>query len=284
MPTDMNLDFYIGNSYKLSKSITKQYSTSFSIATSLLEKEQREAVFAIYGFVRLADEVVDSFHGFDNAYLLHHLNEQVHYALREGISTNPILMAFADVALRYNIPVEHVDAFMESMAFDLTKTTYADKEELNTYIYGSAEVVGLMCLRVFCSGDAERYKQLEPSARALGSAFQKVNFLRDIKEDTQALGRTYFPEIARSRFDKKTKEHIERSIENDFAVARTGLAQLPGRSKLAVGIAYFYFYTLFEKIKRTSPETLLSERLRISNFRKYLILMVVGFRYKTKQL
>jgi len=278
----MNVEFYIENSYKLSELITKKYSTSFSLATSLLEKEKRKAIYAIYGFVRLADEIVDSFHGYDKPFLLSNLNEQLQYALENGISTNTVLAAFADTVRKYNISRKHIHHFMESMKYDLTKTEYTSTEELNTYIYGSADVVGLMCLKVFCNGNQVLYDQLEKSAQKLGSAFQKVNFLRDLKDDNRELGRTYFPEIINNQFDKTSKQLIEQSIENDFNETWIGVKQLPGRAKLAVGLAYFYYKTLFDKIKKTKPEKILSERVRINNLRKYLILVKVEVMYKTK--
>ena len=272
----MNVEFYIENSYKLSELITKKYSTSFSLATSLLEKDKRKAIYAIYGFVRLVDEIVDSFHGYDKPFLLSNLNEQLQYALENGISTNTVLAAFADTVRKYNIAPQHIAAFMESMKFALTKTRYTSTEELNTYIYGSADVVGLMCLKVFCNGNQTLYDQLEYSAQKLGSAFQKVNFLRDLKDDNCELGRTYFPEITNNRFDKTSKQLIEQSIEKDFNDAWIGVKRLPGRAKLAVGLAYFYYRTLFDKIKKTKPEIILSERVRINNLRKHLILLRVG--------
>lgn len=278
----MNVAFYLENSYKLSELITKKYSTSFSLATSLLETEKRKAIYAIYGFVRLADEIVDSFHGFDKPFLLQDLNEQLHYALENGISTNTILVAFSDTVKKYNISTEHIHAFMESMKYDLTKTEYASTEELNNYVYGSADVVGLMCLTVFCNGNKALYDELEYSAQKLGSAFQKVNFLRDLKDDNKELGRTYFPEITNNQFDKTSKGIIERSIENDFNEAWIGVKQLPGRAKLAVGLAFFYYKALFDKIKKAKPERILSERVRINNLRKYFILVKVSVMYKTK--
>lgn len=277
----MNTEFYLENCYKISELITKKYSTSFSLAVSLLEKDKRKAIYAIYGFVRLADEIVDSFQGYDKSFLLSHLNEDLQYALNYGISANTVLTAFADTVKRYNISIDHINAFMESMRYDITKTEYKSTEELNAYIYGSADVVGLMCLKVFCDGDAELYNKLEYTARKLGSAFQKVNFLRDIREDNVELGRTYFPEIINKRFDKATKNLIELSIEKDFNEARIGVKQLPGRAKLAVGVAYFYYRTLFEKIRSTKAEKIMSERVRISNFRKLLILSRVVIMYNT---
>lgn len=278
----MNVGFYIENSYKLSELITKEYSTSFSMATSLLEKDKRKAIYAIYGFVRLADEIVDSFNGYDKTFLLSNLNEQLQYALENGISNNTVLAAFVDTVRKYNISPKHIEAFMESMKYDLTKAEYTSTEELNTYIYGSADVIGLMCLKVFCNGNQLLYDQLEKSAQKLGSAFQKVNFLRDLKDDNNELGRSYFPEITNNKFDKASKLPIEQSIENDFDEAWIGIKQLPGRSKLAVALAFFYYKTLFDKIKKTKPETILSKRVRINNLKKYLILVRVGVMYKTK--
>jgi len=278
----MNVGFYIDNSYKLSELITKKYSTSFSMATSLLEKDKRKAIYAIYGFVRLADEIVDSFNGYNNTFLLNNLNEQLQYALENGISNNMVLAAFVDTVIKYNISPKHIEAFMESMKSDLTKAEYTSTEELNTYIYGSADVIGLMCLKVFCNGNQLLYDQLEKSAQKLGSAFQKVNFLRDLKDDNNELGRSYFPEITNNKFDKASKLLIEQSIENDFDEAWIGIKQLPGRSKLAVALAFFYYKTLFDKIKKTKPETILSKRVRINNLKKYLILVRVGVMYKTK--
>lgn len=278
----MNVGFYIENSYKLSELITKEYSTSFSMATSLLEKDKRKAIYAIYGFVRLADEIVDSFNGYNNTFLLNNLNEQLQYALENGISNNTVLAAFVDTVRKYNISPKHIEAFMESMKYDLTKAEYTSTEELNTYIYGSADVIGLMCLKVFCNGNQLLYDQLEKSAQKLGSAFQKVNFLRDLKDDNNELGRSYFPEITNNKFDKASKLLIEQSIENDFEEAWIGIKQLPGRSKLAVALAFFYYKTLFDKIKKTKPDTILSKRVRINNLKKYLILVRVGVMYKTK--
>jgi phytoene/squalene synthetase len=278
----MSVEFYIENSYKISELITKKYSTSFSLATSLLEKEKRLAIYAVYGFVRLADEIVDNFHGYDKAYLLNKLNEDLNYALANGISTNTVLAAFADTVRKYNINKEHIHAFLESMKYDITKSEYTSSEDMNKYIYGSAAVVGLMCLKVFCNGNHTLYDKLEYSAQKLGSAFQKVNFMRDLKDDINELGRSYFPEISNTQFDKDTKRLIEQSIDRDFKEAWIGIKQLPGRSKLAVALTYYYYTSLLKKINRTTPEKILKERIRISNFRKYLILAKVGVLYKIK--
>ncbi len=278
----MDFEFFVENSYTVSKLITQKYSTSFSLATSLLEKEKRKAIYAIYGFVRLADEIVDSFHGYDKDYLLEKLNKDLEYALENNISTNTVLVAFADTVKRYSINKEHIDAFMKSMKYDLIKTDYNNSKELENYIYGSAAVVGLMCLKVFCNGEQTHYENLELPARNLGSAFQKVNFLRDLNTDINELGRTYFPELTYHQFDKDSKTLIEESIEKEFNEAWTGIKQLPGRSKLAVALAYFYYKSLLNKIKRTPPDKVITERIRISNVNKYFIFLRVFAMYKLK--
>jgi phytoene/squalene synthetase len=254
------------------------------LATSLLEPEKRKAIYAIYGFVRLADEIVDSFHGFDKPYLLKNFGEQLSYALENGISTNPILSSFAHTVANYGIDRRHIDAFMKSMAYDLTKTEYTSTEEMNNYIYGSADVVGLMCLKVFCNGNQNLYDKLEHPAQRLGSAFQKVNFIRDLKADSNELGRTYFPELVNRPFDEESKQIIEHSIENDFNEAWIGIRLLPGRSKLAVALAFFYYKDLFESIKKKAPEKILSERIRVNNLKKYLIMIKVAALYKFKRI
>ncbi len=280
----MNVEFFIKNSYSISKLITRRYSTSFSLATSLLEEEKKQAIYAVYGFVRLADEIVDSFHDFDKPFLLNKLEEDMQYALENGISTNPILVSFADTVKKYNISQKHIRAFMISMEYDLTKTTYATDNDLKKYIYGSANVVGLMCLRIFCDGEQALYQKLEAPAEKLGSAFQKVNFLRDLKDDIQGLGRTYFPEISEQQLNESNKKIIEASIRKDFEEAYKGIKQLPGRSKLAVALAYYYYNGLFKKIVKTPANEVLNKRIRISNFRKYLIIIKVYFMYITKMI
>jgi len=262
--------------------MTREYSTSFYLASLLLDKKRKKAIFAIYGFVRLADEIVDSFHDFDKEFLLDKLDEDLDYALKHKISTNMILTAFVDTVHQYNIDRMHIDSFMRSMKADLTKSEYKTNQDFEQYIYGSADVVGLMCLKVFCLGDESLYHELEYAARKLGSAFQKVNFLRDLREDLQNLGRSYFPGLAERKFDTESKKMIEASIEKDFQESWVGVKHLPGRSKLAVALAYFYFQTLFFKIKNTTPEKVLSKRIRISNFRKYLIIIKVALMYKIR--
>lgn len=280
----MDFNFYINTSYLLSRTVTRKYSTSFSLATSLLEKEKRMAIYAIYGFVRVADEIVDSFQGFNQSYLFDNFTEETEYALNNGVSTNPVLMAFVHTVKKFNIEKRHIDAFLASMRRDLTKKEYNNKNELAEYIYGSADVVGLMCLKVFCNGNQNVYNKLESHARCLGSAFQKVNFLRDLKSDMHELGRIYFPELAGEVLNVKNKLKIEQSIEDDFSDAWKGVIQLPGKSKLAVAIAWFYYYALFNKIKKSPPERLLSERIRISNAEKMVILVGIYGRYITKTI
>jgi phytoene/squalene synthetase len=203
-------------------------------------------------------------------------------ALNNGISMNPMLHSFVKTVKRYNIPLHLISSFLKSMRADINKQVYFNNEEIKEYIYGSADVVGLMCLIVFVNGDNDKYQELREPAMKLGSAFQKVNFLRDIKNDRKILGRIYFPEFANNQFDNSSKKLIEQSIEKDFNEAWIGVKQLPGKVKFAVALSYFYYNTLFKKIKQISPEQLLSQRVRISNFKKYLILLRVGFMYKTK--
>ncbi len=280
----MSVNFYFEVSNKISELITKKYSTSFSLATSLLEKDVRDAIYAVYGFVRLADEIVDSFHNFDKNFLLNKLNNDLDYALENGISDNPVLAAFAHTVKKYDIKTKHINSFMESMKFDLIKHNYKNTNELDEYIYGSANVVGLMCLKVFCNGQQNLFETLEYPAEKLGAAFQKVNFLRDLKEDIKNLGRSYFPEISNNSFNEETKKIIEKSIEKDFTEAYKGIKQLPGKSKLAVALAYYYYITLFRKIKRTAAKDVIKKRIRISNLRKYLIFLKVWWKYKTKTI
>ena len=209
--------------FSVSKVITNSYSTSFSFATSLLSKEHRDAIYAIYGFVRFADEIVDSFHNFDKKHLLKRFERDLKLAIDEKISLNPVLHSFQLVVHKYNIPYNEVNSFLTSMKFDLDKKKYKTKQEANDYIYGSADVVGLMCLHVFCDGDIDSFEALKIPAMRLGSAFQKVNFLRDLKNDAELLGRTYLPGMNYQHFDEATKTKIVLEIENDFDVAYQGL-------------------------------------------------------------
>lgn len=267
------MNIYDQTSFKTSKIVTENYSTSFSYATRLLEKNRREAIYAIYGFVRFADEIVDTFHEWDKENLLDKFEEDLNQALKQGISLNPVLHSFQLVVRQYKIPGEYINAFLASMRSDLSKKEYKTKLEANTYIYGSADVVGLMCLRVFCDGDEELFQNLKHPAMKLGSAFQKVNFLRDIKNDVEHLGRTYFPRINGFGFNETTKKQIIEEIEQDFHEAYQGIKKLPNDSKLAVLLAYYYFRNLLRKLENTPANEILNRRIRISNARKIFIIL-----------
>ena len=280
----MSVDLYIKTSFRCSGIITKTYSTSFSIATSFLERDKRDAIHAIYGFVRTADEVVDSFHGYDKEYLLNRLEEDLNYALENGLSTNIVVNAFATTIKKYNINFGHVEAFLGSMKSDLTNNDYTTQADLARYIYGSADVIGLMCLKVFCNGNQELYNKLEDMATKFGTVLQKVNFFRDLKNDLGELGRSYFPEITGNKFDVQTKASIEKVISLEFQEAWDGIKLLPGRSKFSVALVYFYYLSLFKKIVKSSPERLLSERVRVPNFKKWLIYLKVWLMYVTRMI
>ncbi|MEG1591902.1 phytoene/squalene synthase family protein [Chryseobacterium sp.] len=266
-------------SYKISKQTTQQYSTSFSLGILALSPKIRNSIYAIYGYVRLADEIVDSFHGFDRATLLARFREQTHQALEEKISLNPILQAFQETIHRYEIDVQLINQFLKSMEMDLQKIDY-DSELYKEYILGSAEVVGLMCLHIFVDGNKEKYNQLKPSAMKLGSAFQKVNFLRDMKDDYQILGRTYFPNVDISYFDNVVKSQIEKEIYDEFKEALEGIKKLPNSSRFGVYLAYRYYISLFRKIKKTSANKIINQRIRISNGRKFSLMMSSYVQYK----
>ena len=270
---------YNETALNISRIVTQNYSTSFSIATRLFEKEMREAIYSIYGFVRFADEIVDTFHEYDKKYLLEKFETDYYDAVKQGISLNPILHSFQQAVKKYTIPDEHIQAFLTSMKYDLVKKQYIDKTETDKYIYGSADVVGLMCLKVFCKGDDKLYKRLEEPAMKLGSAFQKVNFLRDLKDDIEILDRTYFPNIQQDRFDEENKAIVIKDIENDFKSAYIGIKKLPKRSKLAVLLAYYYYKSLLKKIKNTPATRILESRIRISNAKKMYMLSKAMFIY-----
>lgn len=266
-------------SYKISKQTTKQYSTSFSLGILALSPKIRNSIYAIYGYVRLADEIVDSFHGFDRTTLLARFREQTNQALDEKISLNPILQAFQETIHRYAIDVQLINQFLKSMEMDLQKIDY-DSELYKEYILGSAEVVGLMCLHIFVDGNKEKYNLLKPSAMKLGSAFQKVNFLRDMKDDYQILGRTYFPNVDISYFDNVVKSQIEKEIYDEFKEALEGIKKLPNSSRFGVYLAYRYYISLFRKIKKTSANKIINQRIRISNGRKFSLMMSSYVQYK----
>ncbi|MFZ6024848.1 MAG: phytoene/squalene synthase family protein [Bacteroidota bacterium] len=260
-----------------SRITTEKYSTSFSSAIRLLHKDLRTPIFNIYGFVRFADEIVDSFHDYDKATLLAEFKTATYDALEKGISMNPILHSFQLTVNRYQIDRELIDAFLYSMELDLNQRKY-DRAGYEQYIYGSAEVVGLMCLFVFCDGNREKYEQLKPYARSLGAAFQKVNFLRDLKADYEGLERVYFPGCDFRNFTLEDKQSIEEDIQRDFNHAYEGILKLPMKSRFGVYVAYKYYLSLFQKIKKVRPQKIMEERIRIPDYGKVFILAKAGIR------
>lgn len=266
-------------SYEISKATTQKYSTSFSLGILALKPKIRPAVYAIYGYVRLADEIVDSFHGYDKFTLLQRFKKQTYQALEEGISLNPILQSFQETVNNYNIDQQLIDQFLKSMEMDLQPIEY-NSEKYKEYILGSAKVVGLMCLQIFVEGNKENYEALKPFAMKLGSAFQKVNFLRDLKDDYQILGRSYFPNVDMTIFNNEIKGFIEKEIEVEFKEALSGIKNLPASSKFGVYLAYKYYLSLFKKIKRTSAQQILNERVRIHNGHKMSLMMSSYLQYK----
>lgn len=258
-----------------SRITTEEYSTSFSSAIRLLHADLRIPIYNIYGLVRFADEIVDTFHEHDKAALLQRFKDETYQAIREGISLNPILHSFQLTVNKYNISLDLVEAFFRSMEMDLKRQDY-DEQRYNEYIYGSAEVVGLMCLFVFCEGDRQQYEQLKPHAQSLGAAFQKVNFLRDVKADFNSLNRTYFPNVDFGNFTESCKARIEEDIAADFQHAYEGIMQLPWKARFGVYVAYKYYLSLFRKIRKTQPAQILETRIRIPNYHKALILVRAG--------
>ena len=263
-----------------SKNVTNSYSTSFSLATKMLSKSIRQDIYNIYGFVRFADEIVDTFHDYDKKELLNRFIDELNFSLKNKISTNPILNSFQYTVNKYNIDYGLIDSFLKSMKMDLKKIKYNSEKEYKQYIYGSADVVGLMCLKVFVSGDEETYKKLKPSAMALGSAFQKVNFLRDLNADFHDLNRTYFPNLDFKDFDDQSKMLIMEDIENDFRKALKGIYELPNNSKFGVYAAYKYYKRLLTKLKRTSYMKIKNERVRVPNYQKVDVLARSYVRYR----
>ncbi|WAC40514.1 phytoene/squalene synthase family protein [Pedobacter sp. SL55] len=255
---------------------TQKYSTSFSLGIKFLAPSIRPSIYAIYGFVRLADEVVDSFHDFDQKGLLDQLRLETTAALANKISLNPILNSFQEVVHRYQIDVELIDAFLDSMEMDLKKQVYT-AQLYNKYIFGSAEVVGLMCLKVFCNGDEQEYNKLRPAAMKLGSAFQKVNFLRDIKADHYELGRMYFPNMNFECFTEEDKAIIEREINAEFDEALNGILKLPRCAKKGVYLAYIYYKSLFRKIQEIPAQQIMEKRVRVPDFQKALLMLNTFF-------
>jgi 15-cis-phytoene synthase len=262
-----------------SRLITRRYSTSFSMGIRLFAKRFREPIYGIYGFVRFADEIVDTFHDYPKTELLARFREDTWRAIEEGISLNPVLHSFQHVVRKYHIERPLIEAFLDSMEMDLTQSTY-DSKGYDEYIYGSAEVVGLMCLRVFCEGNDAEYQRLKDPARRLGSAFQKINFLRDIKSDHEDRGRVYFPGVDFSRFTQEDKWRIEADIKADFDAALEGIRQLPQGARLGVYLAYKYYTHLFLKIKSAPPQRVAQERFRLSGKRKVYLLCSSAVRHQ----
>jgi phytoene synthase len=273
-------DLFDKVSLECSKNVTNSYSTSFSLATKMLSKNIRQDIYNIYGFVRLADEIVDTFHDFDKKIVLDRFIDELNYSLKNKISTNPILNSFQFTVNKYKIDYELIDAFLTSMKMDLKKVKYSTEKEYKDYIYGSADVVGLMCLKVFVGGNKETYKRLKPSAMSLGSAFQKVNFLRDLNADYSLLNRTYFPNLDFNDFDDDAKMLIMNDIEEDFRKALKGIYELPNNSKFGVYAAYKYYKRLLKKLKKTSYLKIKNQRVRVPNYQKVDVLARSYVRYR----
>jgi len=275
------MNLFHTSSLECSRVITEKYSTSFFSAIRLLHKELQSPIMGIYGFVRLADEIVDTFHEHDKAILLAEFKKDTYLALERGISMNPVLHSFQLTVNKYKIDHDLIEAFFSSMEKDLTQKIY-DEQGYKEYIYGSAEVVGLMCLYVFCEGDKELYNQLKGYAKALGAAFQKVNFLRDLKADYNGLSRIYFPECDFNNFTSEQKNRIEADIQNDFDKAHRGILLLPVKARFGVYVAYKYYLSLFRKIKTVCPTKIMDQRIRIPDYRKALIVFRAGIKNQLK--
>lgn len=264
-------------SAECSRMTTKKYSTSFSLGIQFLHKRMQSPVYAIYGFVRLADEIVDSFHAYDKVSLLNSFSTETYAAIENRISLNPVLNSFQQVVHQYEIPRELIKSFLHSMQMDLAKKLY-NEDEYRAYIYGSAEAVGLMCLCVFTDGNKKQYEELKPFAMKLGAAFQKVNFLRDVKADNMELGRMYFPDVDLNNFSLADKLKIENDIASDFQEALKGILRLPSSSRKGVFLAYYYYYMLFKKIKQVPPHRILQQRIRIPDYEKVLLMLQSNFK------
>lgn len=270
-------------SYECSQNVTKTYSTSFSSAVKMLAPSIRQDIYNIYGFVRFADEIVDSFHDFDKKELFSLFEVELENAIKHKISLNPILNSFQHTVNKYQIPKELMDAFMKSMKLDLSKNEYKTTQEYNEYIYGSADVVGLMCLKVFVNGDESKYHELKNSAMRLGSAFQKVNFLRDLKADFEELNRTYFPNTDLNQLDENSKLAIIKEIEDDFDAGYEGIRKLPIEAKFGVYTAYVYYKKLLSKLKKTPSLAIKNSRIRVPDYEKVGLLAkcYINYRFKT---
>ncbi|MFK7970199.1 MAG: phytoene/squalene synthase family protein [Bacteroidia bacterium] len=273
------MELYHATCQACSKLITNRYSTSFSLGIKTLSKKYHAAIYGIYGFVRYADEIVDTFHDYDKKVLLDNFRADTYRGIEQGISLNPVIHAFQQAVNTYNIEQELIDAFLHSMEMDLDQSKHSDAT-YDEYIYGSAEVIGLMCLRVFCKGDEDEYQRLKPTARRLGSAFQKVNFLRDLKSDFQERGRVYFPGVNFSTFDNEAKALIEADIEEDFNVALQGIRELPSGARKGVYLAYVYYRKLFEKIRQAPATQVQQARIRIPDGRKLTLLVQTYFKHQ----
>ena len=267
-------------SFECSRNVTKAYSTSFSAAVKMLAPSIRQDIYNIYGFVRFADEIVDSFQDYNKKELFGVFEKDLASALENKISLNPILNSFQHTVARHHIPMELIDAFMDSMRLDLTKTEYRTQTEYDEYIFGSADVVGLMCLNVFVQGDQVKYEKLKYAAMKLGSAFQKVNFLRDLKDDFEGLNRTYFPDTDLNHFDEVSKLKIIREIESDLKAAYDGILQLPIEAKLGVYTAYVYYKKLLSKLKKTASAEIKNSRIRVPDYQKFGLYAKCYFTYK----
>jgi phytoene/squalene synthetase len=263
-----------------SKVVTESYSTSFTLATKMLDSSIRQDIYNIYGFVRFADEIVDSFHDFDKKDLLNLFELDLKKSIKDKISLNPILNSFQKTFNKYEIDYELVNSFLKSMKFDLNKKQYLNKKEFDEYVYGSADVVGLMCLKVFVKGNQKQYNELKPYAMSLGSAFQKVNFLRDLKADHDGLNRSYFPNLNIEEFDEKSKKLILNEINNDFSHALKGIFLLPSSARFGVYTAYKYYLKLLNKLRNTNPLKIKSTRIRVPNYQKINVLARSYVRYR----
>jgi 15-cis-phytoene synthase len=266
-----------------SRITTEKYSTSFSSAIKLLHKDLRTPIFNIYGFVRFADEIVDSFHDYNKTELLTEFSKATYDAIERKVSMNPILHSFQMTVNEYKIDLNLIKAFLFSMELDLGKRSY-DQVGYEEYIYGSAEVVGLMCLYIFCAGNDKEYEQLKPYARSLGAAFQKVNFLRDLRADVEGLERMYFPEFDFNDFKESDKAAIEADIQKDFEHAYEGICLLPMKARFGVYVAYKYYLSLFKKIKKTQPQKIMEQRIRIPDYGKFFIVAKAGIRSQLNML
>ena len=263
-----------------SKVVTESYSTSFTLATKMLDSSIRQDIYNIYGFVRFADEIVDSFHDFDKKNLLNLFELDLKKSIKDKISLNPILNSFQKTFNKYEIDYKLVNSFLKSMKFDLNKKQYLNKKEFDEYVYGSADVVGLMCLKVFVKGNQKQYNELKPYAMSLGSAFQKVNFLRDLKADHDGLNRSYFPNLNIEEFDEKSKKLILNEINNDFSHALKGIFLLPSSARFGVYTAYKYYLKLLNKLRNTNPLKIKSTRIRVPNYQKINVLARSYVRYR----